>query len=92
MKTTIEHKYNIGDSHFDFAVNSNQSVAEFKIISLLVNADGVKYIVNRSPDTSFARETKLSEEEICPTIDAWVEKKTAEYKENIKNIAYEENN
>lgn len=85
--TTIKHKYNIGDKHFDFDTDNNRKVKEFKITKIIINnVNGSKYltyIINRVPESRFANETELNEEEICPTIEDWIEKKTSDYKKQL---------
>lgn len=86
--TTIKHKYNIGDKHFDFDDRIGEGkIKEFEITKINIkNVNGSKFItysVNRRPDTNFANETELNEEEICPTIEDWIEKKTSDYKKEL---------
>lgn len=93
METTIKHKYNIGDKHFDFDDEINgEKIKEFEITKIIINnVNGSKFItytVNRMPNSNFANETELNEEEICPTIEDWIEKKTSDYKKQLieKNL------
>ena len=121
MKTTIEHKYNIGDKHFDFDDKiSKGKIKEFEITKIIINnvnnSNFITYTVyktdksaypvgisrtiqyyidlfsnkseNRKPNTHFANKTELNEEEICPTIEDCIEKKTSDYKKQLieKNL------
>lgn len=88
METTIEHKYNIGDKHFDFDDRiSGGKIKEFEITKIIINnvnnSNFITYAVNRMPDSNFANETILDEKEICPTIEDWIEKKTSDYKKQL---------
>ena len=83
--TTIEHKYNIGDRHFDFDDEIGvKKIKEFQITKININSNKfIKYIINRIPENMFANETELNEEEICPTIEDWIDKKTSDYKKQL---------
>ena len=88
MKTTIEHKYSIGDKHFDFDDKiGGGKIKEFEITKIIINnvnnSNFITYTVNRMPDSNFAKETILDEKEICPTIEDWIEKKTNDYKKQL---------
>lgn len=88
MKTTIEHKYNIGDKHFDFDDRvGGGKIKEFEITRININNENgnkfITYTINRMPESNFSKETILNEEEICPTIEDWIEQKTNNYKQEL---------
>ena len=89
MKTTIEHKYNIGYSHFEID-ESGEDVKEYKITKIVVINDGIYYVVSKSFYKEFHSEfteIELKEEEINNTVEDWIKRKIQEYTDKITEIA-----
>lgn len=89
MTTKIEHKYNIGYSHFEID-ESEEDVKEYKITKIVVIDDGIYYVVNRSVYKEFYSEftkIELKEEEINNTVEDSIKRKIQEYTNKITEIA-----